>query len=145
MRPDPDRADAPERWLANARADLALARVQLPPGGVYEHLCFHAQQAAEKSLKAVLLARGVEFPFTHNLGALLDLLPPELRVPQTVAEAVDLNLYAVATRYPGESEPATEDDHREAIRIAEAVLQWAESAIRHQDQTAAQENAGRET
>ena len=132
MRPDPNRADAPERWLQNARADLALARVQLPPGGFYEHLCFHAQQAAEKSIKAVLLACGVEFPFTHNLDVLLGLLPPGLSVPHELAEAVDLNPYAVATRYPGESEPATEDDHREAVRIANAVLRWAESAIQRE-------------
>lgn len=130
MRPNPDRADAPERWLENARADLALARVQLPPGGLYEHLCFHAQQAAEKSIKAVLLAAGVDFPFTHDLQALLDLLPAEPPVPPVIAQAVDLNPYAVATRYPGETEPATEDEHREAVRIAEAVLLWAESAIR---------------
>jgi len=133
MRPDPERADAPERWLANARADLALARVQLPPGGLYEHLCFHAQQAAEKSIKAVLLAQGVDFPFTHNLQALLDLLPAGLQVPSAVSEAVDLNSYAVLARYPGETEPATEDDHRDALRIAEAVLQWAQSAIPVED------------
>ena len=70
---DPDRADAPDRWLANARADLALARVPLPPGGLYEHLCFHAQQAAEKSIKAVLLKYRIDFPYTHNLQTLLNL------------------------------------------------------------------------
>jgi HEPN domain-containing protein len=42
-----DRADAPSRWLTHARADLALANVALPPGGLFDHLCFHAQQAAE--------------------------------------------------------------------------------------------------
>ena len=55
---DSDRADAPSRWLSNARADLAIARITLPPGGLYEQLCFHAQQAAEKSIKAVLLDFG---------------------------------------------------------------------------------------
>lgn len=45
----PERREIPgsvEEWMARARGDLALARVQLPPGGFYEDLCFHAQQAA---------------------------------------------------------------------------------------------------
>ncbi len=42
-----------EDWLARAEGDLALARVPLPEGAFYEDLCFHAQQAAEKALKAV--------------------------------------------------------------------------------------------
>ena len=44
---------SPEDWLARAIGDLALARVPLPEGGYYEDLCFHAQQAAEKAIKAV--------------------------------------------------------------------------------------------
>lgn len=44
---------SPAEWLARARGDLALARVPLPAGGFYEDLCFHAQQAAEKAIKAV--------------------------------------------------------------------------------------------
>lgn len=40
-------------WMARAKSDLALARVPLPQGAFYEDLCYHAQQAAEKALKAV--------------------------------------------------------------------------------------------
>ena len=126
---DAGRADAPWRWLENARADLALAQAGLPPGALYEHLCFHAQQAAEKGLKAVLLQRGIEFPFTHNLQILLDLLPAGLAVAPGIVEAVDLNPYAVTTRYPGEIEPATENDWREAVRIAEMVVDWVKTII----------------
>lgn len=129
MPPEGQRADAPLRWLENARADLALAGVALPPGGLYEHLCFHAHQAAEKSLKAVLLQMGVEFPFTHNLQALFDLLPSDLRTPSTIFEAVDLNPYAVAARYPGETEAVTKSDYRDAMRLADAVTQWAAGII----------------
>ncbi len=129
MPPDDQRADAPLRWLKNALADLALARVTLPPGGLYEHLCFHAHQAAEKSLKAVLLQTRIEFPFTHNLQALFDLLPSELHTPSRLFEAVDLNPYSVATRYPNEIEPVTESDYREALGLAETVTQWAEGIV----------------
>ncbi|MHB9036024.1 MAG: HEPN domain-containing protein [Armatimonadota bacterium] len=69
MQRDSGRADAPSRWLRNARADLAIAGIKLPPGGQYEQLCFHAQQAAEKSIKAVLLKLEIDFPFTHNSTA----------------------------------------------------------------------------
>ena len=40
-------------WLVRAKGVLALAEVPLPEGAFYEDLCFHAQQAAEKALKAV--------------------------------------------------------------------------------------------
>jgi HEPN domain-containing protein len=40
-------------WMARAKSDLALAQVPLPKGAFYEDLCYHAQQAAEKALKAV--------------------------------------------------------------------------------------------
>jgi HEPN domain-containing protein len=129
MSHDSERSDAPSQWLANARADLALAKVNLPPEGLYEHLCFHAEQAVEKSLKAILLKYRVDFPFTHNLQALLDLFPEEINTPQEILEAVELNPYAVATRYPGTIEPVTETEYREAIRIAERIFKWAESII----------------
>ena len=57
MPPDPISPGSSEDWLRYAKADLALAQVPLPAGGLYELLCFHAQQAAEKSLKAVLMRR----------------------------------------------------------------------------------------
>lgn len=126
-----ERADAPGRWLENAVADLALAKAPLPLGGIYEHLCFHAQQAAEKSLKAVLLSRGMQFPFTHSIQALLDLLPTDLDVDSQVYQAVDLSPYAVLTRYPGEYEPVTEEAYREAIHVADVVVSWAKRLLAH--------------
>ena len=129
MPPDMGCPDIPLRWLENARADLALARVTLPPGARYEHLCFHAQQAVEKGLKAVLLKRGVEFPFTHNLQGLLDRMPPELNVPRGVLDAVVLTPYAVTARYPGEFEPVSETDRQDAVRLAEVALQWAHDVV----------------
>ncbi len=58
-------------WLARARGDLALSRVPLPEGGFYEDLCFHAQQAAEKALKAVYVSRGWTFRYIHDLEELI--------------------------------------------------------------------------
>jgi len=129
MQPDSHRADDPANWLSNAYADLAIARIPLPQGGLYEHLCFHAQQAAEKSLKAVLLKMGVSFPFTHSLQALIDLLPAGAARSLVPTDVVDLSPYAVTTRYPGESEPVTEAEYRDALRLAESAVTWAESIL----------------
>ena len=59
-----------EDWLTRAEGDLVLARAPLPEGAFYEDLCFHAQQAAEKSLKAVYQHFGKRFRYTHELNEL---------------------------------------------------------------------------
>jgi HEPN domain-containing protein len=127
---DSARADSPERWIDYARADLAFAGAPLPPGGFYEQLCFHAQQAVEKSIKAVLLHLRIDFPFTHDIHALVDLLPKEIPRTLELVEAVELSPYAVLARYPGETEPVVEDEWREALKVAEAVVAWAGSLLR---------------
>jgi HEPN domain-containing protein len=129
MPPSADKPRIPLRWLDNARADLAMARAPLPSGATYEMLCFHAQQAAEKALKAVLLHVEVDFPFTHDLAALMALLPNSIARPVSPPEVVDLNPYAVTTRYPGELEAVTTEEYREALRTAEGVVEWAESIL----------------
>lgn len=53
MPPERQMPGSPDDWLRRARSDLALAKVPLPEGALYEDLCFHAQQAAEKAIKAV--------------------------------------------------------------------------------------------
>jgi len=129
MQHNPASAKNPMKWMEIARADLAIADMPLPPGGMYEQLCFHAQQAAEKSIKAVLLYLGVEFPFTHNLQLLLDLLPSEISIPAEIEDVIELNAYAVLTRYPGELEPASRSDYDRALKIAKATLAWAEGIV----------------
>jgi HEPN domain-containing protein len=94
-----------------------------------ELLCFHAQQAAEKAIKAVLIVRGIEPPRTHSITALLDLLPPAAPRPKDLMAARALTTYAAVTRYPGQAGPVSEEDHREAVRLAEAVVAWAEEVI----------------
>jgi HEPN domain-containing protein len=55
--------DDPREWIIRTRGNLVRALAVLP--GVYlqvKNLCFDAQQAAEKAIKAALIARGVIFP-----------------------------------------------------------------------------------
>jgi HEPN domain-containing protein len=96
---------------------------------LHEDLTFDAQQAAEKAIKAVLVARGVEFPKTHALVRLFDLAEKGGQVvPPEVREAGRLTVYAVETRYPG-VEDVTEEEYLEALELAERVVRWAEAAI----------------
>ena len=86
---------------------MAKNRVE---GAYLEDLCFEAQQAAEKAIKAVMMKRNIEFPYVHDLGRLLTLLEQAGEgVPPAVAKAGELTPYAVDTRYPGTfPEPVTE-------------------------------------
>ena len=125
---------SPADWLRYAASDLDLARVERPSTVLLESLCFHAQQAAEKALKAVLIARGIPFPLPHNLKTLFDLVPQEVLPSEEVQEAASLTDYAVMSRYPGDLEPVTEEEYEEAVQLAEAVVLWAESLIEAEDE-----------
>lgn len=126
---DEGRADSPQRWMKNARADLAMARIGLPEGAMYEQLCFFAQQAVEKSIKALLLHLAIDFPFTHSIQFLVSLLPSDVGALPVFEEASILTPYAVLTRYPGELEAVTAEDYSEAARIASAVVEWTDAYI----------------
>ena len=129
MLPKEIEAGEPADWLRRARSDLELARVRRNSRILLEDLCFHAQQAAEKALKAVLVFRSIPFPKTHNIITLLDLLPGGLSFPEEEGAPI-LTDYAVLTRYPGDLEPVTEEEYLKALQIAEATVQWAEKIVK---------------
>jgi HEPN domain-containing protein len=129
MLPDHDQLGSAEDWLRHAHSDLQLARLSPPPGVLLEGLCFHVQQAVEKALKAVLVAQNTPFPRTHSIGRLVGLLPPGVSVPREVQHSASLTDYAVTTRYPGVSEPVDKEEYEEALRLAEAVVAWAERIV----------------
>ena len=117
-------------WLRRARSDLALAKMPLPDGALYEDLCFHAQQAAEKAIKSVYRSEGCEFRYTHDLGELLDGLSRYgVAVPEKVREAVDLTDFAWQARYPGPAEPVSSVEYRRAVGLAETVVDWATKIV----------------
>ncbi len=121
--------DLPGDLLALAREDLAAAealhsaeRVSDSPVG------FHAQQAVEKALKATIASRGQEFPFTHDLGILMQLCEDAgLELPADLSDADRLNPYAAAIRY-GLGDPGTIDP-RDALRWASLAIEWADAEI----------------
>src|SRR3989304_1482303 len=89
-----------QSWLGRARSDLNLGRAALRARDVLpEDACFHAQQCAEKALKGLLTAKGIDFPRTHVIETLLDLLKANgLVIPENVNEEFELTQYAVQTR-----------------------------------------------
>jgi HEPN domain-containing protein len=121
--------DDPEEWLNHAKSNLAHAQA-VNPEVWFENLCFDAQQAAEKAIKAVFVGRGESFPFVHDLEELLLRLTSNgLKAPKYVWESAELTQYAVVTRYPRRDAPVTRREYKRAVRIATAVLRWAERQV----------------
>ena len=116
-------------WLRYAEADLAMAEAPLPVKGMYEHLCFHAQQTAEKAIKAVMVSQGVTVPKTHNIEFLLTLLPTNISRKHLPVKIFKLTGYATIFRYPGEEEPVSRDDYLELLLLARETLTWAVTTI----------------
>jgi len=121
----------PEDWLRHAASDLHLAEIAGPdPAVLRNQVAFHAQQAAEKSLKAVLVARQIHFPRTHDLEALIEIIDlAGIQWPFAPAEIEGLTPFAVETRYPGGFAPVTDAEATEAVNAARRVLEWARSTI----------------
>jgi HEPN domain-containing protein len=115
----------PLAWVARAEEDFALARTALRRKQPLAFgACFHAQQCAEKYMKALLISKSADFPKTHDLlllnnlcstnGILLEIDPKHLNT---------LTDYAIRTRYPGND--LTVEDAKEAIELAKLVRNLA--------------------
>ena len=121
--------DDPREWLNRARSNLVRAKAKRK--GVYlEDLCFDAQQAAEKAIKALLIKLDVNFPYVHDLAELLTLVEKAGHaVPTAIKRVEELSRFAVFTRYPGLGPAVKEKEYQESIKIAEKVVNWAQSLI----------------
>ncbi len=117
-------------WAAKAENDLkSAAHLLTMKGCPVDNVCFNAQQCVEKYLKALLIAQGLEFPKTHDLGELLVLLPPRLRPSLDNEEQDRLTDYATVTRYPGDYEPISVTEARQAVKIARRVRREAQKLL----------------
>ncbi len=115
-----------DEWLSRARSALAIASRKPDPPIVVEDLCFQAQQAAEKALKAVCREKGIEFRSTHDIDELLELMGDNgIVITKELDDANVLTRYAVQTRYPGLAPALTESDWIEAVGLAKGVVRWA--------------------
>ncbi len=119
----------PRAWAASAEEDFVLARTALQcKKPLASGACFHAQQCAEKYMKALLISKGADFPKTHDLlmlnnlcsaaGIFLEIEPKHLNT---------LTDYAIRTRYPGEGPNAK--DAKEAIELTKLVRRFAKKFL----------------
>ncbi|MGA3024305.1 MAG: HEPN domain-containing protein [Bryobacteraceae bacterium] len=107
-------------WLSKAGKDLAAAEYESradPPFA--DDIVFHAQQAAEKSLKAFLSWHRVPFRKTHNLIELGEACCQiDRRLESLLRRAAPLTEYAWKFRYPGDPEDATAEEAAGALATA---------------------------
>lgn len=118
-----ENAKVAAEWVGKAENDLknAVHTLKLDDDCPTDTICFHVQQCVEKYLKALLVLRGSDFPKTHNIANLLELLPPSVRPQITEDEQDTLSEYATVTRYPGEYEPISLTEARKAVALARRV------------------------
>jgi len=109
-------------WIAKAESDLKNIALVLPAEDApFDTVCFHAQQAAEKYLKALLTFMGIPFRRTHDLAELLLLFPTGSKVPAAVGDLSELTDAAVAVRYPDDSAEYDRELAEELVSVAHKV------------------------
>jgi len=121
--PDRIRDEFVHRWLTRAEEDLNAAKSLITYGSSFlSTVCFHSQQAAEKYLKAFLTYHQVEFPKTHDIAELLDLIMPiDSKLSESLRDVIILTNYGVEVRYPGDRPSVTANDAQQAVQLAEKV------------------------
>ena len=121
-----------KQWLIHGDEDLKMASHALGLGAQspYRLIAYHAQQCAEKYLKAFLVYCGVDFPYTHNISTLLELCSEHANWAAKLQDAEQLTLYSITTRYPGEDEQVSEAEAKRAIELARKVRQQVRTALK---------------
>ncbi|MHB1688933.1 MAG: HEPN domain-containing protein [Ignavibacteriaceae bacterium] len=111
-----------KKWINYAEEDLRLANhsLTLESGCPFRLTAYHAQQCAEKYLKAFLVFHQIDFPYTHSITRLLEICAEIINTDE-LTEAEILTSFAITTRYPGEDEEVTKEEALEAIRVADLV------------------------
>ena len=125
--------DLARRLLDAAGNDELMARSLLSVKGVSDAgIGFHCQQTVEKAIKAVLAAKELEFPFTHNLKQLRDFATQSgIELPSTLDDVEDLIPFAAAERYGSEAPLSLNRD--QAIGWASAAIAWARTIVQEPD------------
>ncbi|MGH8979399.1 MAG: HEPN domain-containing protein [Acidimicrobiales bacterium] len=118
------------RWLRWANEDLAAARHSAADSEIASRVaCGLAQQAAEKAIKALLVASDVDPPKAHNLVRLARMLTVVVANRLLDLELEDLTRWAIEGRYPGDLDEATDQDAARTIAVASEVTALAHAAL----------------
>ncbi len=114
-----------QQWLSFAESDLKIAKKELNDSEPFFHaVCFHAQQCAEKALKAFLILHDKPLQKTHDLEALVrDCVEIEPAFQTLLQENLSqLNPYATQVRYPNGLLAPSKEEAEEAVQKAQQVL-----------------------
>lgn len=126
-----DEIEVSKQWVAKARNDLLNADNNLKAEEIpFDTVCFHCQQAAEKFLKAYLVANGNSYPISHDLILILEkILPLNASAEELRNDLALLMPYAVEIRYPDDWFMPTEEDAKEAREAVSHVMSWLQNAM----------------
>ena len=119
-----------KQWIEMAELDYGVAKhlYETYYPKPLEIICYHCQQSAEKTLKAVIIASGAQagMPKSHDLSFLLNQIKNQVAVEERFYDYADeLTPYGVAVRYP--SELFLEERHAvEALKMAKEILDFVE-------------------
>ncbi len=124
-------ADLARLLLRKAAQDEAVVRKFLgDPEVADEVVAFHAQQAAEKVLKAVLAFKGIRYGKVHDLTHLIDLLSDHgSPVPPHLVDICLLTPFAVEYRYEDWDGDEESFDRQWAVSLIADLHRWAEAVI----------------
>lgn len=121
--------DHAQALLQKAANDLVAAQATLSTEQALDTVCFHAQQAVEKSLKAILALHDIEYPWWHDLSELFELVRPLASELIPFEEQMfRMTPYAVEARYGEEFEPSL-DEASEALEVAEEVYRLSSNIV----------------
>lgn len=127
-----DDIELAKKWMAKAKNDLLNAKNNLASEKIpTDTVCFHFQQAAEKMLKAFLIAHGRSFPYSHDLLLLLNhVLEIHSDAEKLRDHLILLIPYAVEVRYPDDVEAMPEyEDMIDAKKTVEDVEAWLKNKL----------------
>ncbi len=128
-------------WISYAKSDLDAAYALLEKGGFFpRQICFLAQQAGEKALKAILILLGINFPKVHDLDRIRELIPEGWEVKEKFPELYDLSVWAVESRYPGHTPDVTEGEARDTLHLAKSVFEAVSTELEERIQQNEQGN-----
>jgi HEPN domain-containing protein len=126
MSPEDARIKDVQAWLSKAGLDLRAAAHEssAPDEGLWGDVMFHAQQAAEKAMKAFLAWHDVPVRKTHNLEELgRQCVALDATLGTLANQAAPLTEYAWRFRYPGESDEPVREEAEQALAVARIVYE----------------------
>lgn len=118
-----------EVWIKRADSALSLGKISDQEDIFYEDLCFQLQQAAEKAIKALLIFNNIIPPRTHSFKILINEISKIIVCDDVIKRTIELEDYAVQTRYPGDYTPVDKNEYLEALEITEKAIEWIKSKI----------------